>query len=338
MEAEVLNQFSDWLPVAFAGIMGLAMLVYALLDGYDLGVGILMSRADNKEKDVMIASIGPFWDANETWLVLGVGVLLVAFPLAHGIILTALYLPVAIMLCGLILRGVSFDFRAKAHAKSKRKWDYAFFAGSLITSIAQGYMLGQYILGFENGLQEQVFSFVIGLAFVAGYALIGACWLILKTEGELQVKAVYWARRCSWFMIVGVIMVSLATPFVSERVFEKWFSFPNIILLAPIPLITGVLFIAMEVVLRTLPRKNDRFCWLPFMLTMGIYMLCFHGLAYSFFPYIVPDKLTIWDAASSRDSLMVIFIGAAVVVPAIIAYTIFAYHVFRGKASDLSYD
>ena len=329
---------AEWLPFAFAAIMAIAMLVYAVLDGYDLGVGILLSRATPKQQDEMIASIGPFWDANETWLVLGVGVLLVAFPLAHGIILTSLYLPVALMLFGLILRGVSFDFRAKAHAKHKFWWDGAFFYGSLIAAVAQGCMLGQYIIGFDKSVTGILFSLLIGAAFVAGYALIGACWLILKTEGALQKRAVYWARRCLWLAAAGVALVSATTPLVSPRVFQNWFSMPNILILSPIPIATGMLFIAMEMLLRKMPKKNDAHAARPFLMTVAIYILCFLGLAYSFFPYIVPDQLTIWDAASAPESLFIIFIGAAIVVPAIGGYTIFAYRIFRGKAKELRYD
>lgn len=329
---------ADWLPLAFAGIMGIAMLVYAVLDGYDLGIGILLKLGSPSQQDEMIASIGPFWDANETWLVLGVGILLVAFPMAHGIILTALYLPVALMLFGLILRGVSFDFRAKAHAKHKFWWNGAFFYGSLIAAFAQGLMLGQYILGFDKSLGSILFSLLIGAAFVAGYSLIGACWLIYKTEDALQKRAVYWARRCLWLAGAGIALVSITTPFISPRIFASWFSFPNIIILAPIPIATGLLFISMEFLLRKMPKENDAHALRPFLMTAAMYILCFLGLAYSFFPYIIPEKMTIWEAASAPESLLVIFVGAAVVVPAIGAYTAFAYRVFRGKAQELRYD
>lgn len=333
---------ADWLPVAFAAIMGIAMLVYAVLDGYDLGIGILLRFGSPKQQDEMIASIGPFWDANETWLVLGIGILLVAFPMAHGIILTSLYLPVALMLFGLILRGVSFDFRAKAHAKHKFWWNHAFFYGSFIASLAQGLMLGQYILGFDKSLGGILFSLLIGAAFVAGYSLIGACWLIYKTEGTLQKRAVYWARRCLWFVGIGIALVSLSTPLVSPRIFHSWFSFPNILILAPIPVATAMLFIGMEFLLRKMPKKDAKGKELhalrPFLMTAAMYILCFLGLAYSFFPYIIPERMTIWEAASAPESLFFIFVGAVVVVPAIGAYTAFAYHIFRGKAKELTYD
>lgn len=328
----------EWLPLSFAALMGLSMLIYAVLDGYDLGVGILMKRATDAEKDRMIGSIGPFWDANETWLVLGVGLLLVAFPKAHGIILSSLYLPVAMMLIGLTLRGVAFDFRAKAKISHKHAWNNAFFVGSLITAMAQGYMLGSYIIGFERSIAAIAFSLLVGLCVTAGYSLIGACWLIMKTEGDLQRKSARWARISLWATMLAIALISISTPLVSERIFNKWFSFPNIVLLAPIPIITGALVIALEVLLRHLPKPNDRWCWVPFVTTIGIFILCFHGLAYSFYPYIVPDQLKIIDAASAPESLMIILVGALVVIPVLIGYTFLAYKIFHGKAKDLSYE
>jgi cytochrome d ubiquinol oxidase subunit II len=328
----------DWLPIVFAGLMGFSMLVYAVLDGYDLGVGILMKSATDPEKDRMIGSIGPFWDANETWLVLGVGLLLVAFPAAHGIILTNLYLPVAVMLAGLTLRGVAFDFRAKAKVDHKNAWNNAFFAGSLLAALAQGYMLGSYILGFQNSIGAFAFCGLTALCVVAGYCLIGGAWLIMKTEGDLQRKSVRWARMSLWITMLGIAVVSIATPLVSERIFEKWFSFPNIVLLAPIPLITAALVVALDVLLRQLPKPNDRWCWVPFVTTIGIFVLCFHGLVYSFFPYIVPDQLKIVDAASALESLKIILAGTVVVMPVLLGYTFLAYKIFHGKAVDLTYD
>lgn len=329
----------QWLPLVFALLMGISMVTYAVLDGYDLGVGILMRGASEAEQNRMISSIGPFWDANETWLVLGVGLLLVAFPMAHGIILSSLYLPVAIMLAGLILRGVAFDFRVKAKDKFRATWNHAFFAGSLITAIAQGYMLGSYILGFDPSWTAMVFSLFVGLCLSAGYALIGAAWLIMKTDGELQKKAVRWAKGSLVLTCLGIAVVSAATPLVSPRIFEKWFTMPNLLVLAPIPVITAVLVSYMYFLLHKLPKAGDRHCWVPFVTTIGIYVLCFLGMAYSFFPYIVPDRLLITEAASAPESLMIILVGALVVLPMMIAYTIFAYRVFWGKAGDdLSYD
>ncbi|NJM35676.1 MAG: cytochrome d ubiquinol oxidase subunit II [Rhodomicrobium sp.] len=325
------------LPVIFAGLMGLSILLYVILDGYDLGVGILMSRAEPDEKDKMIASIGPFWDANETWLVLGIGLLLVAFPVAHGIILTALYLPVAAMLGGLILRGVAFDFRAKVKAEQKHLWDGAFFAGSLITALSQGFMLGVYIVGFEWSVAHAAFGLLAALCLAAGYAFIGACWLIMKTEDELQRKAIRWARICVWLTAGGLALVSLATPLVSARVFDKWFAMPNMLYLAPIPLATGALLIGLELLLRRMPLPGDRYDWLPFVGAAAVFLLGFLGLAYSFYPYVIMDRITVWEAASAPESLTFILVGVIIVFPFILAYTAFAYRIFWGKVRDLTY-
>jgi cytochrome d ubiquinol oxidase subunit II len=327
-----------WLPVAFATLMGLAILIYVVLDGFDLGVGILFPLADDAEKDRMIASIGPFWDANETWLVLAVGLLLVAFPAAHGAILTALYLPVAVMLLGLILRGVAFEFRAKAPSSQKQHWDRAFFAGSLLTGLSQGFMLGIYIMGLRLDLASILFACLTAICLTVGYGFIGAAWLLMKTEGALQAKAVRWARLGLWGAAAGIGAVSLASPLVSPRIFGKWFSVPEIFLLAPLPIFSLVLLGLLWIALRHLPDEEDRWTWVPFVGSTALFCLAFFGLAYSFYPYVVPDRLTIYEAASAPESLFIIFVGTLFVLPMITAYTILAYTVFRGKATELRYD
>ena len=337
-----LTQPAGWLPLVFALVMALAMLAYVILDGYDLGVGVLLRRADDEaQKDSMIASIGPFWDANETWLVLGVGVLLVAFPMAHGVILGSLYLPVALMLMALTLRGVAFDFRVKAHAQHKPLWDRAFYTGSLLAGWSQGFMLGGLITGFKADLWSQLFSALIGLCLVAAYCLLGAGWLIMKTEGVLQLKAVHWARASLWLTAAGVLAISLATPWVSQRIFEKWFSFPNLVMLLPIPLMTLVLFGIMARSLKRMPTRlaqnNEYGAAVPFACTVGVFLLAFYGLAYSLFPWLVVDRITLWQAASAPEALQVIFYGVVIVLPVIIGYTVFAYRVFWGKSTALRY-
>lgn len=336
-----LSQPAGWMPLVFLALMGLSMLIYVILDGYDLGVGVLLRRADDRDKDTMIASIGPFWDANETWLVLGVGLLLTAFPIAHGVILTHLYLPVALMLAGLILRGVAFDFRVKARAHHKPWWNRAFHAGSVLAGFSQGLMLGLYITGFRHGWLDMVFAVVVGLCLLSGYCLLGASWLIMKTTGSLQLRAIHWARRSLWLTATGVLAISVVTPLVSQRIFDKWFSLPNIILLAPIPLITAALFVVMDRLLRRMPAMqamgNQRWGWVPFAGTAAIFLMAFNGLAYSLFPYLVADQLDIWQAASAPESLGFILAGAVVVLPTILGYTVYAYRVFWGKATDLHY-
>jgi cytochrome d ubiquinol oxidase subunit II len=333
----ILDLIYDNLPVIFVFLMGFSVLVYVILDGYDLGVGMLLSFAENKEQDLMVSSIAPFWDANETWLVLSVGILLVAFPVAHGQILTALYIPTAIMINGLILRGVSFDFRVKAKDKHKKLWDKTFMFGSLLTAVTQGYMLGIYILGFNYTWQAQLFATMVGGCLAAGYVFIGACWLIIKTEDELQKKAVQWAKKALWGVSLGMILVSAATPLVSARIWEKWFTIPNFFFLLPIPLITAWLIWQLHLWLNKLPLPQDRYCWLPFAGAVVLFLLGFYGIAYSFYPYIIPDKMDIWQAASSFDSLLVILIGVVIVLPFIAGYTLFSYRIFWGKAKLIRY-
>ena len=336
-----LTQPAGWLPLVFLVVMGLAILIYVVLDGYDLGVGILLGGAEEADRDLMVASIGPFWDANETWLVLGIGVLLTVFPLAHGVILGALYLPVAAMLLGLILRGVAFDFRVKAEAHHKPFWNRAFCAGSVLAALAQGYMLGLLVVGFERTATHMLFAALIGPCLAAGYCLLGAGWLIIKSEGALQRHAVRWARIALWLTALGIAAVSLATPLVSRAIFEKWFAIPDVFLLAPIPLATAALFVIAEVTLRRLParlaRGDERGAWIPFAAAVGVFVLAFHGLAYSLFPWLVPERMDIWQAAAAPGSMMFILVGVAIVLPLILGYTVFAYRVFWGKATQLEY-
>ncbi len=336
-----MDLFGDpgtWLPFAFAFLMGLSILIYVVLDGFDLGVGVLLPLATADEKDRMVASIGPFWDANETWLVLAIGLLLVAFPLAHGVILTALYLPVAVLLIGLVLRGVSFEFRAKAPAAHKRSWNWAFFAGSMMASLSQGFMLGMYVMGLSWTVWNVLFALITAVFLTVGYSFIGAAWLILKAEGDLQRKAVDWAKGGIWGLILGMAAVSLASPLVSDRIFDKWFSLPAFLYLSPLPILSAALVGFLWWKLRRLPMAKDGFAWSPFAAATALFALAFAGMAYSFYPYVVPDKLTIYEAASAPESLFIILIGTLFVLPAILGYTALAYYIFRGKARDLTYD
>jgi cytochrome d ubiquinol oxidase subunit II len=328
--------FDNMLPIIFMVIMGLAMLTYVVLDGYDLGVGLLMPRATLAQKDTMIASIGPFWDANETWLVLGVGLLLIAFPKAHGRVLGALYVPVAFMLVGLVLRGVAFDFRVKAQDAHQRAWNRAFAAGSAIASVSQGWMLGRYVTGLQDGWRFDAFSAAIAVALPAAYVLLGACWLILKTEGELQERAIGWAKKAWPLVVLGIGAISIATPIVSATVRDRWFQMPEFIALLPIPLTSAIALLALRGLLNS-HRIRGKLCGLPFALLVLVFVLGFFGLAYSLYPFVVIDELTIWQAASSPAALKVILVGVALAVPAIAAYTVLAYRIFGGKATALRY-
>ncbi len=325
------------LPIVFMAIMGLALVLYVILDGYDLGIGLLLPLASDAEKDTMVAAIGPFWDANETWLVLGVGVLLIAFPAAHALVLTSLYIPVTVMLFGLILRGVSFDFRVKAASHQKRMWNRAFAGGSLIAACAQGWMLGSYITGLEPGPVNIAFSFLIAATMPALYVVLGAGWLLLKTEGQLFDKALVWGRRAMPVMGLALTGISISTPLVSDTIAEAWFSLPNFIGLLPIPLATVVAFGAVYWVLGRRDVALAGYAWIVLGGTVLVCVLAALGLAYSLYPYIVLDRLTIFDAAAATSSLTFVLVGVAIVLPFTVAYTIFVYRVFHGKARGLSY-
>ncbi len=314
------------LPIVFTVLMGAAILAYVVLDGYDLGVGMLMPAADRDEQNRMVASIGPFWDANETWLVLGIGLLLVAFPVAHGEVLGALYLPVAAMLVGLMIRGVAFELRIKAEGWHRELRNCLFWAGSTLASLAQGFMLGRYITGFAPGFGYWMFALAVAASLCGGYVLLGATWLVLRTDGPLQAKASAWARWGLLWVALGVALVSLATPLVSETVRDKWFDFPRTLGLMVLPastLFTGVwIWLCLG--------KSD---WKPFAGAVAIYVLAFIGLAYSLFPFVVFDRLTIWEAAAHPSALVFVLVGTLIVLPFLVGYTFYAYRVFRGKVT-----
>lgn len=329
--------FNEFMPLLFMAVMGLALLIYVVLDGYDLGVGLLLPYASDAEKDTMINSIGPFWDANETWLVLGVGVLLVAFPQAHGVVLTALYLPVTLMLVGLVLRGVAFDFRVKVDVAYKPLWNRIFFLGSFITSVSQGWMLGSYITGFSNHWSQLVFNLGVAITLPFAYTLLASGWLLMKGEGELIDKACRWGRISFWPMLTSIAFISAMTPLVVPEIFNKWFSFPNIFALAPIPIATVLCLWGIHHILSTPRIVQAGYGWMVFALTAGVMTLAFMGLAYSQYPYVVLNQLTVWEAAAAPESLKIILVGVVITLPTILGYTAFSYKVFWGRAKELSY-
>jgi len=327
-----------WLPIIFVSVMGIALLAYVILDGYDLGIGMLLPLANEKEKDSMIAAIGPFWDANETWIVLGIGVLLIAFPQAHGIVLTSLYIPVTIMLFGLILRGVAFDFRVKAGDNKRKLWNQLFFVGSLTASVAQGWMLGDYITGLGDGLINTLFALLIAITLPALYVMLGASWLLIKSSDELLNKAVRWARVALLPMGIALLLVSIATPIVSTEIAEKWFTLPNAIGLLPIPLTCGFCFLGIGWMLGRNDLIHDGHGWVVFAGLAIICLMAALGLAYSIYPWIILGQLTIFESASATASLEFAGVGVLLTVPMIVAYTLFVYWIFRGKAQGLSYE
>ena len=327
---------ATWLPVLWAGLLAAAVALYVILDGFDLGIGILFpTTRDEGERDQMMNSIAPFWDGNETWLVLGGGGLWVAFPQAYAVIMPALYLPVIVMLLALIFRGVSFEFRflSKPH---HRWWDFAFFAGSTLAAFAQGVILGGVIEGitvvdgvFAGGSFDWAtpFALLCGVGLVAGYALLGATWLIAKTEGALQEHAIRQARLLLAAVLAFIALVSLWTPLGFPRIAERWFATPNIWFLWPVPLVTAALG---WFVWRGLERSHD---YTPFIGVIGLFVLAFLGLAISTFPYLVPPTLTIWDTAAVPESQIFSVIGVLVLLPVILGYFVFVFWTFRGKVT-----
>jgi len=328
------------LTVIWALIIVFAVFVYVVLDGFDLGIGLLFPTLEvGHERDTAMNSVAPVWDGNETWLVLGGGGLLAAFPLAYGVILSALYAPVIAMLLALVFRGVAFEFRWRDPGH-RRIWDIAFTGGSFVAAMSQGIVLGALLQGIKVGGREYAggwwdwltpFSLLTGVSLVVAYALLGATWLIMKTEGELQQHAVRLAWKLGAIALVAVAAVSLATPFLEGAYFERWLSWPNILKVAPVPLLVAATAVAF---VRSLRAGAER---APFLLTLGLFLLCFIGLGISIYPYVIPGAVTIWDAATDRSSQVFMLIGTVVLVPLILAYTAWAYWVFRGKVKSEGY-
>lgn len=326
-----------WLPLVWAALIALAVAMYVIMDGFDLGVGILFNAAREENwRDRMMLSVAPVWDGNQTWLVLGGGGLLAVFHLAYAILMPALYVPVLLMLIALIFRGVAFEFRFKAEA-SKRLWDYSFHYGSLVATFAQGVVLGAFVQGFEVSGRQYAggtwdfltpFSLMTGLSLVLGYGLLGATWCIMKTTGDLEL----WARQMALRFLVGVIVamgiVSLWVPFLGRDIEVRWFSWPNIAYLAPVPLVTA--FTAWQLYRAIADNRTYR----PFFLAIGLFLLGYLGLGISLFPYIVPPNLTIWQAANTVNSQLFALVGFAIVMPIMLANTGYAYWVFRGKVAE----
>ncbi len=324
------------LATIWAGLLAFMVLMYVIADGFDLGCGILFAaERGRRDRDVMVNTIAPVWDGNETWLVMGGAGLLAVFPLAYSIILPALYPTVIGMLLALIFRGVAFEFRFRAHSERGRaRWDFVFFAGSTAAALCQGLTLGGLLQGIkvEDGAYAggwwdwlTPFTVLCGVAVVVGYALLGACWLVWRTSGSLHDRARLQAFRLGWATLGMIAAVSLWTPFLRGDLAHRWFSWPGILFTAPVPVLVGLLAL---IFFRSLGRGRD---WAPLLCALGWFVLSFAGLGISLFPLIVPPDITIWAAAAPRDSQVFLLVGAAVLIPAILAYSGYAYWVFRGK-------
>ena len=322
------------LPFIWAGIIGFSVLVYVILDGFDLGVGILFPFAGSElNKDVMMNSVAPIWDGNETWLVMGGGGLFAVFPLAYATLLPALYMPLIIMLLALVFRGVAFEYRWRAE-RSKGVWDLSFFAGSLFAAFTQGIALGAMVQGikienraYAGGWWDWLtpFSLLVGAGVCAGYALLGATWLVMKTEGPLQEKM----RKAAWWLAVVTLgfigVVSVITPFLDAAYFNRWFSLPGSVFTGVVP---ALVFCTAWYLFTGLRDKSD---YSPFLASLALFSLCFIGIIIGFYPNIIPPSLTIHEAAAPTESLTFALYGTVVLIPLILCYTAYAYWVFRGK-------
>lgn len=328
------------LTTIWAGIIAFAVAAYVVMDGFDLGIGILFPKFRvGPERDSAMNAIAPVWDGNETWLVLGGGGLLAAFPLAYAIILPALYAPLMAMLLGLVFRGVAFEFRWR-DPLHRRRWDVAFFAGSLIATFAQGITLGALLQGIDvagrayaGGWWDWLtpFSLLTGVSLVIGYALLGACWLIWKTEGEIQNDAFRFARPLALMLVIAVAAVSAYTPFLEGKYYQRWFAWPGVLATAQIPLLVAI---TTFLLFRSLAKRHER---APFLLTLTLFALSMVGLAISIWPDVIPGRVTIWEAAAPAKSQEFMLIGTVVLVPLILAYTAWSYWVFRGKVAEEGY-
>ncbi|ADH87952.1 cytochrome d ubiquinol oxidase, subunit II [Ancylobacter novellus DSM 506] len=323
-----------YLPVIWALLLAVAIAMYVVLDGFDLGIGILFPFAkSDAEKDQMMSSVAPFWDGNETWLVLGGGGLFVAFPLAYSVVMPALYLPVIFMLLALVFRGVAFEFRHVADT-SRFLWNIAFAGGSTLAAFFQGMLLGGFVQGikvennaFAGGPLDWAtpFAFMCGMGVVAGYALIGSVWLVMKTEGIAAAQARAHARLLLPVVLIFMGIVSLWTPIAFPRIAERWFTTPNLFYLAPVPILTLVLAYA---VWRWLEKGHEH---LPFFGVIGLFLLGYIGIGISIFPYLVPPTLTVWQTAAAPASQVFMLIGTIFMLPIILGYIAFVYWLFRGK-------
>jgi cytochrome d ubiquinol oxidase subunit II len=331
-----MNEGAALLPVIWFGIVGFAVLMYVLLDGFVLGIGVLALFAEDEQQlDLMMNTAAPIWDGNETWLVLGGVGLMAAFPKAYAIMLSTLYLPVLIMLAALVLRGVSFEFRFKA-ARSKILWGVCFAVGSILAAFSQGVMLGAIAEGLPLKTVGHVgsvhnwfspFSMLTGTAVVFGYALLGSTWLILKTEGAMQSIAYSLTRPLVAVVIAFMVLVSTSLPFLSSQIMARWFQSGNFLWLSPVPILA---LVNAVVLWRAVMRKAEV---VPFIAAISFFVLGFAGLLVGMWPYLLPPSLTFWDAAAPPSSQMFVLVGMIVLLPVILGYVWWSYHVFRGKVS-----
>lgn len=333
-----MSGLSYWLPVIWALIVVVAVTIYVVLDGFDLGVGMIMGVEKNPaDRNIMISTIAPVWDGNETWMVLGGASLFGVFPGGYSTLLPALYIPIVLMLVALIFRGVAFEYRHLAHTDhGKSLWNTGFVLGSAIASFFQGTILGGYIQGisitngsFSGGALDWLtpFSVLCGVSVITGYSLLGATWLVWRTRGELEARARKWAGILTIAMFFCIVVVSLWTPMLNAPYLRRWTTWPNMIFVSPVPILVVVCGI---ILLLSLKKNSLR---TPFFCALGLFFLTLSGLAISVWPYAIPPQLTLWDVAAPLSSQIFQLVGTVILLPIILGYTFYSYHVFRGKVT-----
>ncbi|AHE67364.1 cytochrome d ubiquinol oxidase subunit II [Legionella oakridgensis] len=328
------------LPFIFASLLGFIIIMYVILDGFDLGIGILfLFTQSERERDLMMNSIAPVWDGNETWLVFGGAMLYGAFPIVYGLLLPILYMPIMLMLIALIFRGVCFEFRFKAET-SKPIWNWAFAMSSIMAAFMQGVILGAFVQGFNINEAALVisdsdwltpFSLLTGIAVICGYALLGATWMIIKSEQSLQKKMIHLAKGFLIMVAIFLVFVSIWTPLHNEEIFNRWYSFPNVFLLMPLPVVTAVM---VFLVWKNLSCGQEI---KPFVYSIVIFFCSYVGIGISVYPYLIPHEITIWEAAAPNTTLIFILIGVVIMLPVLLGYTLYAYRVFGGKSAGEGY-
>jgi cytochrome d ubiquinol oxidase subunit II len=324
----------DWLNLTWVAILGFVIIMYVILDGFDLGIGVLFPWIhDEKQRDIMMQTAMPVWDGNETWMVLGGSLLYGAFPVVYSTLLPTLYMPLLLMLAALVLRGVAFEFRFKAH-EYRYRWSITFAAGSTIAAFCQGLILGTFVQGYgvstdlliiKNYQWLTPFTLFTGIAVTCGYGLLGATWLIARTSDELHAKMQIFAKRLLIVVAFCLAIVSLWTPFIEAHIWQRWFTIPNIFYLMPLPLA------GMAVTFYLWYSIDQHAHWRPFVLSIGLFLLAYIGFCISLWPYLIPYQTTFWQATSPRSSLIFMLVGTVLLLPILLGYTIYTYRVFRGK-------
>lgn len=325
------------LALAWAGIIAFGIIMYVLLGGFDIGIGIMsIFFRSEEDRDLLVSTILPVWDGNQTWLVFGGAALYGAFPIAFSEILPLMYIPILIMVVALLFRGIAFEFRLKA-IKTKALWDYCFFAGSLLATIAQGFILGTFVQGFESvdlttpNQWFNPFGFICALGLICGYILLGSNYLLIKTTGKLQQKCFKISTIVQYLIVLGFITVSVWSPFLDPTIMQRWFNPQNMVYLAILPIFAGIFFILHWHALR---KQNES---MPFWCVIGMFLMCYFGFIISIYPYIVPRKITYLQAAADHSSLLFMFVGACIMLPTLLYYTYRSYKIFGGKVVKIGY-